>query len=234
MAAQDDAREIQMRQLFNLTKAGGRHDVDAILELKGRAVPEELKGLAVEFELKSSTSGRPNISTVRDFGLHYIAKWSTLHWLFGVYGRNAQGDQELQYCLYGSPQQMQPWFERMALYIAPDVALREHVPGLITDDTLTAILGPAATFTSEDARRLMKNQYSTQGYLDLADQADGTYSRAAILRLLRERCAYVINRGSTLNNPHISAKYFEGWQRITSDHAATLRELVIAALKDDE
>lgn len=232
MAAQDDAREIQMRQLFNLTKAGGRHDIDAVLKLQGKSVPATLQGKTVEFELKSSTKGKPDISTVRDFGLHYIEKWSKLHWLFGVYGRNAQGDQELLYCLYGSPQKMRPWFDRMATYIAPDVALSEHVPDLITDDTLSAILGPQESFTVDDARRLGKNQYSAPVYLALPDRPDGTCSRTVMLRLLRERCAYVIRRGSTLNNPHIPASYFSGWPQITSDHAATLRELVIDGLDE--
>lgn len=231
MPAQDDAREREMRQLFNLSKEGGRHDIDASLTLKGKAVPKALQGSVVEFELKSATNGRPNISTVRDFGLHYIQKWSKLHWLFGVYDRNAAGDQELAYCLYGSPAAMKPWFDRMAAYIGPDVALGTHVPRLITDDTLTAILGPGKVFTREDARRLMKNQYSALDYEAAADLKGGSYSRRAMLQLLRLRADYVIKRGSTLNNPHIPASYFEGWPQITDDHAATLRELVIDALQ---
>lgn len=233
MAAQDDAREREMRTLFNLVRPEeyGRADVDAVLELKGRMVPAELRGRQVLFELKSATGGRPNISTVRDFGLHYLKKWRDLHWLFGVYGRDQRGDQVLQYCLYGSPAAMKPWFDRMAAYIAPDVALVEHVPALITDDTLRSILGTAREFSHDDARRLMKNQYDAQQYDAAADLPDGGYSRAAMLGLLRERCEYVIRRGSTLNNPHISAAYFADWERITDDHAARLRELVLDALR---
>jgi len=36
--------------------------------------------------------------------------------------------------------------------------------------------------------------------------------------------------GSTLNNPHIPASYFSGWEHIEDDHAARLRELVADAL----
>ena len=152
-AAQDDVREREMRTLFNLTKPEqyGRADIDAVLELRGRSVPDELSGRTVLFELKSATGGRPTISTVRDFGLHHVEKWRPLHWLFGVYARDRDGDQALQYCLYGSPQAMKPWFDRISAYIAPDVALAEHVAPLIGDDTLTAILGPGEVFSREDA-----------------------------------------------------------------------------------
>ncbi len=228
MAAQDDAREFEMRTLFNLTRPEeyGRADVDAVLELKGRAIPKELQGTKVYFELKSATGGRPNISTVRDFGLHYLEKWRQLHWIFGVY----EGG-KLQYCLHGSPRAMKPWFDQMASYIAPDVALAEHVPQLIKAGTLTAILGSRRTFTRADARRLMKNQYSAAQYAAAADLPGGGYSRAAMLAMLRERCEYVIRRGSTLNNPKIRANYFAGWERITDDHAARLRELVVDELR---
>lgn len=221
-----------MRTLFNLRRApeAGRSDVDALLELKGRAVPPKLRGRLVEFELKSATGGKPTISTVRDFGLHHIQKWRRLHWLFGIYGRDPKGDQVLQYCLYGSPARMKPWFDRMTEYVAPDVALAQHVPDLITDATLSAVLGPESRFTLADARRVMKNQYGAADYGRASDLPDGGFSRASMLELLRERCAYVIRRGSTLNNPHIPASYFSGWERIEDDHAARLRELVVEAL----
>ena len=217
-----------MRTLFNLTRPEeyGRADIDAVLELKGRAIPEALRGQTVNFELKSATGGRPTISTVRDFGLHYLEKWRKLHWIFGIY----EGG-KLQYCLYGSPQAMKPWFDQQAAYIAPDVALADHAPDFIKDSTLTAILGSARTFTLSDAKRLMKNQYRAADYAAAADLPDGEYSRQAMLGMLRERCAYVIKRGSTLNNPHIPASYFANWERITEDHAARLRELVVGALQ---
>lgn len=221
-----------MRTLFNLVKApdAGRGDVDALLELKGRSVPKPLRGRRLDFELKSATGGRPSISTVRDFGLHHVEKWRKLHWLFGIYGRDARGDQILQYCLYGSPKAMKPWFDRMTAYIATDVALAEFVPDLITDATLTAVLGGARQFTRNEARRLMKNQYTAEDYSDASDLGGDDYSRNAMLEMLRERCEYVIRRGSTLNNPHIPPSFFDGWERIEEDHAARLRELVVEGL----
>ena len=221
-----------MRTLFNLKRApdAGRSDIDALLELKGRTTPESLRGRQVDFELKSATGGKPTISTVRDFGLHHIEKWRKLHWLFGIYDRDARGDQVLVYCLYGSPARMKPWFDQMTDYVTPDVALAEHVPDLITDRTLTSILGRRPSFTFTDARRVMKNQYGAKEYRAAADLPGGLFSRHVMLELLRERCEYVIRRGSTLNNPHIPASFFKDWERITDDHAARLRELVVEAL----
>lgn len=173
-----------MRTLFNLRRApeAGRSDVDALLELKGRSVPPKLRGRLVEFELKSATGGKAAISTVRDFGLHHIQKWRRLHWLFGIYGRDAKGDQVLQYCLYGSPGRMKPWFDRMTDYVAPDVALAEHVPDLITDATLTSVLGPEPRFTLADARRVMKNQYGATDYRRASDLPNAEWWRAKITR----------------------------------------------------
>lgn len=232
MAAQDDAREREMRTLFNLTRPEeyGRADIDAILELEGAGVSAALQGRKISFELKSSTGGRPNISTVRDFGLHYIEKWRKLHWLFGVYDVDG-GETKLQYCLYGSPERMKPWFDRMAAYISPDVALAECVPELIDDEILTKVVGDGEDFTYENAKLLLKNQLNRQGYREAADLKGERYSREAMLEILQARCRYVIERGSTLNNPHISAKYFDGWERIERNHAARLRELVVEALQ---
>lgn len=232
MATQDDVREREMRTLFNLTRPEefGRADIDAVLELEGAVVPPRLEGLEIPFELKSATKGKANISTVRDFGLHYIEKWRSLHWLFGVYDQ-AGGELKLQYCLYGSPKQMKPWFDRMAAYIAPDIVLAETVPDLLDDEILSAVLSAAEDFGYEDAHQLMKNQFTRRGYRDAADLPEERYSRAAMLKMLRSRSRYVIERGSTLNNPHISASYFEDWERIERNHAARLRELVVEALE---
>jgi len=221
-----------MRGLFNLTRPEefGRADIDAVLELDGLAIPEEFQGRKISFELKSATSGKPDISTVRDFGLHYLEKWRSLHWLFGIYGA-AKGELKLQYCLYGSPARMKPWFDEKAAYIAPDIALSAIVPGLLDDDDLTQAMGTAEDFSYQDAKRLLKNQYKRETYREAADLPGERYSRRAMLAMLKERCRYVIERGSTLNNPHISPGYFNGWERIERDHAARLRELVVEALE---
>ncbi|WP_293079190.1 hypothetical protein [Okeania sp. SIO3B5] len=59
------------------------------------------------------------------------------------------------------------------------------------------------------------------------------YSPERMLSILRDRCQYLIERGSTLNNPHIPASYFKNWERITTNHAQRLRELVIENIQDN-
>jgi len=229
--AQDDAREKEMRTSFNLKKSGGRHDVDAYLDLKGPLIPAALEGQRVEFELKSVTARTPAIGTSRDVGLAHLQKWRKLHWLFGIYGQDDTGEMVLQYCLYGSPQKMAAWFDEKTAYIAADIRLAEYVPDLLTDETLTAVVGQQEQFTLAQAKALMKNQYSALEYSAAADLDDEMLSRVAMLSILRSRARYVILRGATLNNPKIPKSYFEGWEKITEDHASRLRELVVESLQ---
>lgn len=56
------------------------------------------------------------------------------------------------------------------------------------------------------------------------------YSPERMLDVFKDRAQYLIRRGATLNNPHIPASYFKGWERITSNHAARLRVLVTRAI----
>lgn len=59
------------------------------------------------------------------------------------------------------------------------------------------------------------------------------YSPERMLSILQDRCQYLIEKGSTLNNPHIPASYFNGWEKITKNYAQRLRELVAEALQDN-
>ncbi len=225
MPVQDDSREQQMVALFNLTvpRDRGRSDVDAYLKLAERDEP-------LPFELKSTT-GR-SVSTVRDFGPEHITKWRTLHWIFAFYEKDGT---TLRYCYYASPAEMGPWIADKERYIRPDMVLATRARGLVTDETLTDVLGTAATFTAADARLIMKNQWSAANYRDNADLEDGAYSRQRMVELLRDRLAYVIRRGATLNNPHIPESYLEGrgLKQITEDHAAQLRLSVREYLSTD-
>lgn len=210
VVVQDDRREREMRELFGLLPGGGREGVDAYLKLDGQKIP---------FELKSTTTS--SFSTVRDLGHDHIEKWRTVHWLFSVYDKN----QRIQYSLYGSPAAMEPWIAKMGKYIGPDFMLAELVPNLITMDEVFKIVGKKDLYTLEDARRLHKSQYSMTEYRQQMDKPAG-YSQARMLSILRDRCRYIIERGSTLNNPHIPIAYFAGWEKIKNDHAKRLKALV--------
>jgi hypothetical protein len=218
MPVQDDERERQLLQLFNLIVPPERKrgETDAYLRLGG---------VEHAFELKSTTSG--SVSTVRDFGPDHVAKWKDEHWLFGFYDKAGR---ELLYCCYGSPQAMAAWIATMERYIHPDLVLAEAAARGITEDDVLEILGDKPEYTVEDVRLIQKNQWSAEQYRTGHDLPDGGWSRGRMVEVLRERCRYIIRRGATLNNPHIPAGYFKDWPRITEDHAARLRAMVQAYL----
>lgn len=220
MAIQDDEREQEQIKLFGLTKPAeeGRSGIDAILILED--------GSNIPFELKTTTSG--SVTTVRDFGLNHIRKWENKHWLISKYSSNGKF---LEYSLYGSPQAMSRWIKEKEAYIRPDFELAKIVPDRITLKDLYVIIGKKQTYSLEDAKSLHKKKYRISDYQELMDKAEG-YSPKRMLEILKERCKYVIERGSTLNNPHIPTSYFKGWERITSEHKKRLRVLVAQSLRE--
>ncbi len=220
MVVQDDARERELIGLFELKRVegAGRADTDAELIVDGIHIP---------FELKSSTDD--SVTTVRDFGPDHVAKWKDKHWLFGFYGQDGV---TLKYCIYGSPEKMAPWIRLKAEYVRVDLQLAKCVPPLIHLDMLYELLGRKEVYSIEDAELLQKRQYSKALYKERCDVPNG-YSPQRMLEILRDRCAYLIRRGSTLNNPHIPGSYFRGWERITANQARRLRELVAEALAQE-
>ncbi|WP_293079187.1 hypothetical protein [Okeania sp. SIO3B5] len=76
MTVQDDSREKELIELFNLERPANstRSGTDAILTLNQLKIP---------FELKSTTKN--SVTTVRDFGPEHIKKWNRKHWLFSFY-----------------------------------------------------------------------------------------------------------------------------------------------------
>jgi len=212
---QDDEREEYAIKLFKLIKdkSQGRSGVDAYLELNGKKLP---------FELKSTSRG--SVTTVRDFGPDHIKKWEDKHWLIGVYEKG-----NAKYFLYGPPKRMQPWIKEKERYILPDFQLAQIMRHKLILEDLFKILGEKRIYTYNDASRLHKKQYSKEKYLELMDLKNG-YSPERMLEILKDRAKYLIERGSTLNNPHIPASYFKEWPHITSNHAQTLKNMVKKAL----
>ncbi|MFC1771187.1 hypothetical protein ACFLZV_04795 [Candidatus Margulisiibacteriota bacterium] len=213
MVVQDDSRENELIKLFKLSKPlnSSRIDTDAILEFNGKTL---------EFELKSTSTG--SVTTVRDFGYDHILKWKNKHWLIGVYDSKGQ---KLQYSVYGSPSMMKPWIDEKEQYILPDYRLSDLAPSLINENIMDKILGKKNTYSLDDAIRIQKKQYLISEYRNKMDLKDG-YSRKRMLEILKQRCAYLIKRGSTLNNPHIPRSFYSEWEKITDHHSKRLRQLV--------
>lgn len=211
MSFQDDKREEETRGLFGLEKGENptRIGTDAILKVDGKTV---------EFELKTTSTG--SVTTVRDFGPDHIKKWKGKHWLIGVY----EGGKP-KYFVYGSPEDMKPWIDEKASYIKPDFDLAQIISRKISLEDLYSILGQKEKYTIEDAQRLHKKQYTKEQYMKMMD-VKGGYSPKRMLQILKDRSTYLMERGSTLNNPHIPESYFAGWPRITKDHAKTLRKMI--------
>jgi len=213
VTAQDDARETELVHRFNLVQKPDRkrQDSDAYLPIDGHQI---------EFELKSVTRAKGSISTVRDFGPRHIEKWRQKHWIIGFFDGKA-----LEGCKYGSPSDMAGWVAEKWEYVRVDFEMAKIIPGLITPDAMYKAIGQKNRYSYEDAKTLHKDQMKKAEYLSMMDLEDG-YSPDRMLEIFRERVRYVIERGSTLNNPHIPYSYFDQWATINEDHAMKLRELV--------
>lgn len=207
---QDDDREEAMRTLFGLYKdeREGRGGIDAHLDINGQAIP---------FELKTTSNG--SVTTVRDFGPDHIEKWKDKHWLIGFF---IQGR---EYYHYGSPSMMAKWIEGKEAYIKPDFMLAGIASEKLTLSDVHKVMEEKAIYTFDDAKGLQKKQYKKTKYMDLQDVNDG-YSPERMLEILKDRAKYLVERGSTLNNPHIPLTYFQDWTEITENHAAILRGMV--------
>jgi hypothetical protein len=219
MAVQDDARENQLRDLFELEKeeGEGRGGNDAVLKMDGATF---------RFELKSTSDNARSVTTVRDFSLDHVAKWEGKHWLIGFYDKTGAN---LEYCLYGSPAMMAGWIQEKASSIGPDLLLAGIAPEHLTLEDMHKVCGEKTVYVHADAQRIHKRQYSAAEYKAKMDLASG-YSPDRMLDILRERARYLILRGSTLNNPHIPGSYFKDWTKITEHHAERLRRMVLEAV----
>ena len=213
---QDDDREEAMIALFDLYKdeTEGRSGIDAFLNIDGETIP---------FELKTTSQG--SVTTVRDFGPDHVQKWKNKHWLIGFFVKGRE------YYKYGSPSMMADWINSKEKYITPDFKLAELVPAKITLEDMYQIIGEKAIYTYDDAKAIQKMQYNKEQYLQLQDLDQG-YSPKMMLKIVKYRAQYLIERGSTLNNPHIPFSYFEGWTEITTNHAEQLRIMVQEYLRD--
>ena len=93
------------------------------------------------------------------------------------------------------------------------------------------ILEKKEIYSLEDAKSIQKKQYTKVKYLQLQDRKNG-YSQNTMLNILKDRATYLMQRGSTLNNPHIPFTYFKDIAKITKNHSKELREQISKALLD--
>jgi hypothetical protein len=211
MSFQDDEREEETRKLFDLkkVKSEGRSGIDAILQMGKKNF---------NFELKTTSTG--SVTTVRDFGPEHIEKWKNKHWLIGVYSNGKP-----EYFWYASPKAMKPWIDEKANYVKADFQLSKILSKKISLDDMYLILGKKEKYTYADAKKLHKMQYKKDEYLNMMDIQNG-YSAERMLKILKDRSEYLMNRGSTLNNPHIPKSYFDNFTKIKKNHAKTLRKMI--------
>jgi len=214
---QDDQREKDMIDLFKLQKVEdeGRSGVDAFFNYNGELIPFELK-----------TTSTTSVTTVRDFGPEHIKKWKNKHWLIGFFSKGKE------FYKYASPLFMENWINEKEKYISNDFALAKILPEKIDLSDMFKIIGEKPFYSLEDAKLIQKQQYKKKDYIDLQDIKNG-YSQDRMLQIIKDRGKYLIERGSTLNNPHIPNKYFSLCPEITNNHADQLKIMLSEYFKEN-
>lgn len=219
MAVQDDSREQELCNLFNLVwdpdHSRGGEDAWFETTVKGQKV-------RVAVEVKSTTND--TISTARDVGMDHIRKWREKIWVVGYYAVKG-GKPRLVSTLCLTPDEMEPWIAQLEAYIKPDFEIGQRVSRKLSMDDLHAICGDKPLYSLDDAQRLYKKQWTAAEYDHAMDLAGG-YSPVRMLSILQQRAEYLMSRGATLNNPHIPKSFLKRFddQLITKEHAARIRE----------
>lgn len=201
MPVQDDERERELVRMFNLdwNPAHQRAGVDALLEV-------DVDGRLCRFEVEVKSSTGSTVSTARDVGMDHIQKWRRKLFVIGFYSKEARRP-ELQDCLCLTPLDMEPWIASIEAKILIDFKLALLASRRLEPVDLFEICGKAQTYTLKDAKRLHKQQWSSEQYAAAQDIEIGgqrRFSQAKMLEILRLRSKYIAERGATLNNPHIT------------------------------
>lgn len=229
MTVQDDERERELVRLFNLEwdPAHQRAGVDALLRVQVGG--EEC---TIEVEVKSTTGD--TVSTARDVGMEHIEKWRRKLFVIGFYSREARRP-ELQRCLCLTPADMAPWIDSIEAKVAIDHRIAQRAYASLQLDDLWAVCGQRAQYSLQDAKAVLRQQWSIQSYAsaaDVADDGDGrSFSPAAMLEVLRIRARYIAERGATLNNPHIPKRHLAAFsasdREVVGDWAARIRAIAV-------
>jgi len=206
MPVQDDERERELVRMFNLEwdPDHQRSGVDALLSV---AVGD--RNCRFEVEVKSSTGS--TVSTARDVGMDHIQKWRKKLFVIGFYSKEARRP-ELQHCLCLTPLDMEPWIATIEAKIRIDFKLALLASRRLELSDLFNVCGEQENYSLQDAKRLHKQQWTTEEYTaaqDIIINGRPRISQTRMLEILRLRSKYIAERGATLNNPHITKTHLE-------------------------
>lgn len=201
MAVQDDRREIEICKLLGLERGTTRSGVDAYYSSKNKK--------SISVEVKSTTTG--SISTARDVGIDHIKKWRERVWVIGFYSSTGS---TLERLLILGPVQMEEWIAKIEAYILPDFLIGKKSCQYLNLKDLFEICGKKTKYSLSDAEKLHKRQWDRAKYIKEQNLKKG-YSPEKMLQILKERCLYLNERGSTLNNPHIPKGFLDKFQSST-------------------
>jgi hypothetical protein len=109
---QDNAREIEVAELFALNRGKSRIDVDAF------------DACGNPFELK--TTSKKSVSTARDLGPDHLKKWRQRYWIIAV-GRNDPNGFIYERYFFLSPIHMEGWYRGIEQRFARDQSLAQEV-----------------------------------------------------------------------------------------------------------
>ena len=102
---------------------------------------------------------------------------------------------------------MEGWIGKVESYIAPDFAIGRRIADKLNLEDLYIICGEKSKYSLSDAQALHKRQWNRDRYVSEMDDDEG-YTPSKMLEILKLRARYLIQRGSTLNNPHIPRSFF--------------------------
>lgn len=214
-APQDDSREQDMLRVFGLRQETGssRGDNDAFLDLGGKQ--------AQCLELKSSTT--TNLVTARDFSMQHILDWRSKHVLGSFYDK---GGNTIRWSLLIPNVILKEWLDEQAAYIHCDISILESLVEEVSQEMVRqiriSVFGEKEHYTLQELKRLLKQQINKEAYLEFLDvEMDGERlcSPGQMDFAIIQRTKYLLNRGTSRNNPHIS----DGWIRKIIERDARLR-----------
>lgn len=217
MAVQDDSRENEVIQILGLEKGNDRSGVDAFYSFSRNGIKYK-----VEIELKSTTN--TTVSTARDVGIDHIEKWRSKYWIIAFYDSSGK---TLKSILGLSPEEMEPWIKSIEDYIKPDYSISTLASEKLVMDDLFTVCEQKPVYGIEDAKKLHKQQWNSTKYEEEKDLDDG-YSQSKMLEILKLRSKYISERGSTLNNPHITQSFLKRY----SSKLLTIEQMKIKAHRD--